>query len=203
MRLFVLSRHYHAYVSSETISVSISLTHTGAPYRRHSGVSRWISSGSMQLGYCIKCTRTHQPCEIIWDTQGRQVKPFEIYQFCCREWSHACVSKPFIQGEDLNYKNVSRERWGGPVKIRNERGPHWLDLTLQRRTDQNETKELLVAHGNYSSNSLRRTNIPAIFSGIISRYFKICIHLLHYFPPKPGWETQRYARTFWLFVFFL
>jgi hypothetical protein len=44
IRLFVLSRHYHVYVSSETISVSISLTQNGALYRRRSRFPRWRQS---------------------------------------------------------------------------------------------------------------------------------------------------------------
>ena len=110
--------------------------------------------------------------------------------------------EPFIQGGNPRYENVSGERWGGLVKIRNERGPNTTKYNLiETNWPKQNKKRLLLAHGNYSSNALRLTNIPAIFWGIISRHFRILVYLLHYFLPKPGWETPRNARTFSLFVF--
>ena len=159
-----------------------------------------VSPGSMQLRYCIKCTPIVR--NYLRHTRKTSQAVRNVPGLLPRMKRQAYVSQPFIPGGNPTHENVvSGERWGGLVKIRNERGPNTTkyNLTEMNWPIQNK-KRLLVAHGNYSSNALRRTNILAIFWGIISRHFRI-IYLLHYFPPKPGWETLRNARTFSLFVF--
>jgi hypothetical protein len=88
-----------------------------------------VSPGPIQLRHCTKCTPAVR--NYLRHTRKTSQAFRNVPVLLQRMKREACFSQPFIQGGNPTYDNVvGGERWGGLVKIWNERGTNTTKYNL-------------------------------------------------------------------------